>query len=114
MDDGAGVGELARAIRGDLRRLPRPTAPSVRAVRQQYAKALIYESPRTILAIANTLISDASWPARLCACELVARREDAMRLVTAGMVERWATGLADWGAVDMFGVTLAGLAWRKG
>jgi 3-methyladenine DNA glycosylase AlkD len=29
-------------------------------------------------------------------------------------VKRWADPLSDWGSVDLFGVTIAGRAWREG
>jgi 3-methyladenine DNA glycosylase AlkD len=67
-----------------------------------------------VLAVADALLANANWPARLCACELIAERQDVMRLVTDSLVERWATSLSDWGSVDMYGVTLAGVAWREG
>lgn len=105
---------IVSAIRVSLQTLSRATAPSVRAVRRQYSKLLVHESPRTILATADALFADGNWPARLCACELIANRQDTLHLVTDTVVERWATGLADWGSVDMYGVTLAGVAWREG
>jgi 3-methyladenine DNA glycosylase AlkD len=106
--------DVIAAIRGDLQTLSRATAPSVRAVRRHYSKVMIHESPKTVLATAEALLADSNWPARFCACELIAERPDVMRLVTGAMVERWATDLADWGSVDMYGVTLAGVAWREG
>lgn len=112
-DQTGALGSVA-AIRRDLRKLSRPTAPSVRAIRRQYSKALARESPKAILKLAEALLENANWPARLVACELIAGRRDVMRLVTATLVERWATGLADWGSADMFAVTLAGVAWREG
>lgn len=110
----AGAVRIVAAIRRDLRQLSRPTVLSVRAIRRQCAQALAHESPKATLALAEALLEDASWPARLVACELIAGRRDVMRLVTGTMVERWAAGLDDWGSVDMFGVTLAGVAWREG
>jgi 3-methyladenine DNA glycosylase AlkD len=34
--------------------------------------------------------------------------------VSARQVERWAKGLADWASIDLYGVTVAGAAWREG
>lgn len=106
--------DIVAAIRSDLRTLSRVAAPSVRAIRRQYSKALIHQSPESILAMAEALLAEGSWSSRLVACELIAARRDVMCLVTDTPIERWATGLADWGSVDMFGVTLAGVAWREG
>jgi 3-methyladenine DNA glycosylase AlkD len=112
--DHVGAADIVAAIRRDLRTLIRPTAPSVRAIRRQYSNALLHELPKTILGTAEALLEDATWPARLVACELIAGRRDVRRLVTDALVERWATGFEDWGSIDMFGVTLAGVAWREG
>ena len=108
------VKEVAETIRHELRRLSAPTTPSVRAVRQRYSKVLDRESPETILAVADALFSGGTWTERMIASELVAGRVDAVRLLTGSLVDRWSTGLSDWGAVDMYGVTVAGIAWREG
>jgi 3-methyladenine DNA glycosylase AlkD len=107
------VSAVVAVIRRDLRTLGRPTAPSVRAIRRRYALALAKESPGMILRTAKALAEDADWSARLVAFELIAGRRDVMPLLNEALVERWTKGLAGWGPVDMFGVTLAGVAWRE-
>jgi len=72
------------------------------------------EPTATILDMADGLFDDENWAARLVACELVAMRADVTRRLTGVIVERWAQGLADWGSIDMYGVTLAGRTWREG
>ena len=108
------VGETVAAIRDDLRHLPAATTPTVRAVRRRYAQALARESPATVIAVADALFRGGSWPERQIASELVVDRPDAISRVNGTLVERWADGLAEWGLVDMYGVTVAGTAWREG
>jgi 3-methyladenine DNA glycosylase AlkD len=71
------------------------------------------ESPTSVLTVADALFSGGSWPERLIASELLISRRDAVQLLNGAFVERWAQGLADWGSVDMYGVTVAGVAWRE-
>ena len=107
------VVEIVDAIRRDLRNLPAPTTTEVRAVRRRYAKALTQESPATIVAVADALLTDAGWPERVVAAELLVVRPDAMCRVSEADVEKWGKDLADWGSVDLYGVTVAGVAWRE-
>lgn len=107
------VAEIVAAIRRDLRALPSQTTTEVRAVRRSYQKALLQESPATIVAVADALLTDASWPQRVVASELLVARPDAIATVTEAAVEEWSKDLADWGSVDLFGVTVAGVAWRE-
>jgi 3-methyladenine DNA glycosylase AlkD len=109
----ASAADIAAAIREDLHSLPLATTPSVRAVRRRYSKTLAGELPQTVLAVADALLAGGAWPERVVAYELVAARDDAMRRVNGTVVERWAQGLADWGSIDLYGVTLAGVAWRE-
>ena len=53
MHDQAAASDIVAAIRSDLGNLSRAAAPSVRAIRRQYSKALIDQSPESILAMAE-------------------------------------------------------------
>jgi hypothetical protein len=110
----AAAAQIISAIREDLHRLSAATTPSVREVRRRYSKTVAGELPQTVLAVAGALVARDTWPERLIAYELVAARADVVRELSAAVVERWAKGLADWGSVDLYGVTLAGVAWRQG
>ena len=105
--------DVIAAIRCDLQNLSTPTTVAVREVRRRYTNVLGRESPATILAVADALFAGGSWPERLIASELLVARRDTIRLLNTASVERWGKGLADWGAVDMYGVTVAGVAWRE-
>ncbi len=112
-NEGGISGEVTAAIRSALQSLSMPTAAAVREVRRRYSNVLGRESPTTILAVADALFSDGGWPERLVASELLVGRRDAIQLLNSAFVERWGKGLADWGSVDMYGVTVAGVAWRE-
>lgn len=105
--------DIVAAIRADLRKLSVTTTAAVRAVRRRYSKALIDAPAETVVAAAGALLVDRNWPERLIGSELLVARRDAMRHVNGTLVDRWADGLADWGSIDMYGVTVAGVAWRE-
>jgi 3-methyladenine DNA glycosylase AlkD len=106
--------DIAAAIVRDLKRLGVMTTPSVRSVRRQYSTGLAQAPPQMVLAVANELLRTGGWPERAVAFELMASRADAMQRLDAASVERWAEGLSDWGSIDLYGVTIAGVAWREG
>lgn len=108
------VAGIVAAIRHDLTNLSTSGITAVREVRRSHAKTLSQRSPETIIAVADGLFAAGSWPERLVASELVAGRLDATHRLSGAVVERWAHGFADWASVDMYGVTVAGIAWREG
>ena len=105
---------IAGAIRKELRSLTNVNTPSVRTVRRRWSRTVAGELAQTVLAVADALAAGGTWPERVVACELVAARRDVVNLLNATIVERWARGLSDWGGVDLFGITIAGIAWREG
>jgi 3-methyladenine DNA glycosylase AlkD len=72
------------------------------------------EAPDFVLAVARCLLKENSWSARVVAFELLDGHDAARGRLRAGAVEEMAAGLSDWGSVDLFGVTIAGPAWREG
>ncbi|HKE86087.1 MAG TPA: DNA alkylation repair protein [Vicinamibacterales bacterium] len=98
----------------EIHELPLVNAPTVRAVRRRYSKIVAGESPDFVLAIARRLLSEKSWAARVVAFELLDGHDGARSRLRAATVEQMAVGLSDWGSVDLFGVTIAGPAWREG
>jgi len=105
---------LAAEVRRDLASLPRIDTPSVRSVRRRYSKVLADESPRIVLRFVMSLRADAGWAQRVVSWEVFAAHERAFGLLNDRLVEEMAHGLADWGSVDLFGVTVVGPAWRAG
>jgi 3-methyladenine DNA glycosylase AlkD len=108
------VADIVTAIREDLRTQPSSHTGGVRTVRRRHSKALIEASPQTVLAVADAFLIGSSAAERLLGAELLVARLDAVRRLSGARVERWAEGLASWGSIDMYGVTVAGVAWREG
>ena len=102
------------AILRDLRAIELPAAETVRAVRRRHALMLKHRPGPGVLAVVTALAATHRWPERLVAFELLNGHAAAMQKLTPATVERLASGLADWGSIDLFGVTVAGQAWRAG
>jgi 3-methyladenine DNA glycosylase AlkD len=64
--------------------------------------------------VVTELAGGGTWQERVVAFELLESHPAAFALLTPVRVEALGDGLADWGSVDLFGVTLAGPAWRDG
>ena len=105
---------LAEEVRRDLASLPRIDTPSVRSVRCRYSRVLANESPRIVLRFVMSLLAGGGWAERVVSWEVLAAHERAFGLLNDRLVEEMAHGLADWGSVDLFGVTVLGPAWRAG
>ena len=105
---------ITATILQDVRRVTGETTPVVRAVRRKYSRLLAAEPPDRVLAIVKVLLAERTWTARVVAYELVAGHEASMARLNSRLVEQMATGLSDWGSVDLFGVTVAGAVWRRG
>lgn len=110
----ASIADIVAAIRHDLAGLSIATTPAVRAIRVVYSKALAAEAPKTILGVVTALVRGGTWPERVVAFELLSGHRDGMSRLDHFLVDRFGEGLSDWGSVDLFGVTIAGVAWREG
>ncbi len=106
--------DYATTIRRELDALSAPNVPTVRGVQRRYAKLLAGESGDAILSVVRSLLAGADWPERVVAFELLAGHPGAMARLTGPIVDSLATGLADWASIDLFGVSVAGVAWREG
>jgi 3-methyladenine DNA glycosylase AlkD len=105
---------LANDVRRDLARLPRHDVPSVRVVRRRYTRLLRLEPARVVLEFTRELLADGGWEERVIAWEVIASHPTTADALDDGLVDELATGLSDWAAVDHFGVTVLGRAWRDG
>ncbi|HEY7186367.1 MAG TPA: DNA alkylation repair protein [Vicinamibacterales bacterium] len=108
------VADVLSSVRAELRTLPTRSIDAIRAVRRRHSAALAESPPSTVVDVAGALLSAGRSAERLIGTELLIARPDAIRRVRSADVEKWATGLDDWGSVDMYGVTVAGVAWREG
>jgi 3-methyladenine DNA glycosylase AlkD len=105
--------EIVAAIRRDLCGLTVQTTNGVRDIRRKYSRALRHESPATIVSVADALFTGGSWPERVVASEILAGRPEAVSQLKPDDIEKWRNGLADWASIDLYGVTVAGVAWRE-
>jgi 3-methyladenine DNA glycosylase AlkD len=103
--------DVAEAIRRDLARAP-GTTTAVRGVRRKWTRELAEHSPAVVMRVVSRLAADGAWPQRVVAFELLESHARAFAKLTAARVIALARGLADWGSIDLFGVTVAGPAWR--
>ena len=110
----ATVVDIVNAVRADLRTLPTLSADEIRGMRRRLSNRLVDARPSHVVDVADRLLSRGSAAERLVGTELLIARPDAIRRVKSRDVEKWATGLDDWGSIDMYGVTVAGVAWREG
>ncbi len=102
----------AAQARRDLAVLARHDVPTVRSVRRRYSKLLKNEPGPIVVEFALGLAATGDWPELLIACEVVASHRAAATALREKQILEMAKGLADWGTVDLFGVTILGPAWR--
>jgi 3-methyladenine DNA glycosylase AlkD len=100
----------ARIVR-DVRALPRPNTPAIRAVRVRYSKDLLAAPATTIVALAHALRERGL---RWVGYELLHHHRAALASLRIQGVEALAEGLESWDGVDAFGIYIAGPAWRAG
>ena len=89
-------------------------AGPLRSVRRECSRRLAAAPPRAVVALALRLVGRGGIGRRVVAYELVYHHPAALASLTARDVERLGRGLDGWGAVDAFGVFIAGPAWREG
>lgn len=105
---------MTDAILAELSALRGGGTPAVREVRRRFSRALAAEPPTVVLAIVRGLLEARSWMTRVVAYELLAGHRAAMGRLNGPAIDRLAQGLDDWGSIDLFGVTVSGVAWREG
>ena len=112
--DSRAVARLVVDIRSDLRQRGIGSNASIRAVRRKWSKTLKAEPADQVMDVVAALAAVGSWPERQVAFELLESHAGAFAMLTAARVEALGEGLADWASVDLFGMTVAGPAWRDG
>jgi 3-methyladenine DNA glycosylase AlkD len=110
--DSRRAARLVAEIRSDLRQRGIGSNGSIRAVRRKWSKSLTAEPAIQLMDIVAALAAVGSWPERQVAFELLESHAGAFARLNPARVEALADGLADWASVDLFGVTVAGPAWR--
>jgi 3-methyladenine DNA glycosylase AlkD len=106
--------DAAQAAMQSIRALPVTNTPALRKIRRQWSATLKSQAPAYVLRFTEHLLNHASWSARLVGYEVIAGHPATFGTLTHLKIERMARGLADWGSIDLFGVTVSGPAWRAG
>ena len=88
--------------------------PQMRAVMRQVSKELRLAPPTLIRDVALALVKRGTAEGRQVGYELIARRGDAMTLLTPALIRRLGRGNDNWASVDGFAVFVTGRAWREG
>ena len=108
------VRRLADEIGSRLAALPGRTTPVVRAVRREYSRLLAKAQPEFVIRVALDLASRSDFTCRWVAYEIVQVHKSAPAKITAGQLLKLGKGIDSWAAVDCFGCSLSGPAWRDG
>ena len=90
------------------------SVPQLRGVVRRMTAAMKDQSPDAVLSLADSLVRGRMAEARQVGWEVVAKRADAMALLTTARIERLGRGNDNWASVDGFSTYLAGPAWRLG
>ncbi|HVR40963.1 MAG TPA: DNA alkylation repair protein [Thermoanaerobaculia bacterium] len=101
---------LADEIASRVSALSDRSAVPLRAIRCEFSKRLRGAAPRDVIALALELMPEH----RFIAYELIFKHPGTAPLLNERMLKRLAGTLASWSDVDLFGVFLAGPAWREG
>ena len=88
--------------------------PAIRAVVRQISRELRADPPDVIVKVALALVHRGSLEGRQAGWEILARRADAMAVLSPRLIDRLSAGNDNWASVDGFATTIAGLAWRLG
>jgi 3-methyladenine DNA glycosylase AlkD len=89
------------------------TTAELRRVRREYSQRLKKAEPLVVIELVEQLLDVPEMNFRFVAYELIHHHPGALSQVNAQQLERLGRGIASWGAVDCFGVYLAGPVWRE-
>ena len=88
------------------------TVPEMRAIGREIARETKAAPARQVIKLALSLTRTGAIEARQIGYELIARRPDAMALLTPRLIRALGRGNDNWASVDGFATHLAGPAWR--
>jgi hypothetical protein len=108
----SGVPALAEEIDETLAALEHASTAELREVRRQFSARLKDAAPHVVIELASLLLEVPRMPYRFIAYELVHHHPGALSRLNAWQLEQLGRGIASWGAVDCFGIYLAGPVWR--
>ena len=107
--------EFAADIGVRLKALPNQQAPTIRALRREFTRALAKQDARFVVETALRLMqSSEEFAPRFVAYELLASHKAALASLRANHLAQFGKGLDSWEDVDTFACYVAGPAWREG
>jgi 3-methyladenine DNA glycosylase AlkD len=109
------IDELVDEIDSRIRALPNLKTESVRSMRKEFSKRLVYTSPQIVVALSQRLLQlgRPGFEYRFVAYELVCYHKAALRSLGEKELELLGQGISRWEDVDTFACYLAGPAWRE-
>jgi 3-methyladenine DNA glycosylase AlkD len=90
------------------------SVPALRGVVRAFARELKEAPPAQIRDLALALARHGTAEGRQVGYELLARRADAMAMLTPAVVRRLGRGNDNWASVDGFATYITGRVWREG
>jgi hypothetical protein len=108
-----GAATLAAEIAKKLAGMNGAATDELRRVRREFSQRLKDAEPDMVIAVGEQLLDTPRMDCRFIAYELIHYHPGALSRLDAWQLERLGRGMASWGAVDCFGVYLAGPAWRE-
>jgi 3-methyladenine DNA glycosylase AlkD len=111
--DPANAAVIAAEIEKRLAAMTGSRTEQLRAMRREFSRRLENSPAETIGMVATRLLKSLGMDHRFVAYELIHHHPAALASLDAKQLERFGAGIDSWGAVDCFGVFLAGPAWRE-
>jgi 3-methyladenine DNA glycosylase AlkD len=107
-----GVQAIAAEIDERLSNQSGANTADLRALRREFSRRLKDAAPHVVIEIANLLLEIPRTDHRFVAYELIHHHPSALSHLNAWQLEQLGRGISSWGAVDCFGIYLAGPVWR--
>jgi 3-methyladenine DNA glycosylase AlkD len=107
-----GVQALAAEIDERLSNQHGANTADLRSLRREFSRRLKDAAPHVVIEIANLLLEIPRIEHRFVAYELIHHHPSALSRLNAWQLEQLGRGISTWGAVDCFGIYLAGPVWR--
>lgn len=107
-----GVQALAAEIDDRLSSQSGSATAELRGIRREFSRRLKDAAPHVVIEIANLLLEIPRIEHRFVAYELIHHHPRALSHLNAWQLEQLGRGISSWGAVDCFGIYLAGPVWQ--
>ncbi len=109
----AGVSALAEEIDERLSSIPLAAAEELRELRREFSKRLKDAASYVVIELGMLLLEVPRFEHRFVAYELIHFHPSALDHLNAWQLEKLGRGIANWSAVDCYGLYLSGPVWRE-